>query len=121
MKFKLDEDLGKRGAELLAKAGHDVATVAQQKMTSASDADLLRFCTAESRAIVTLDQGFSNPFQHPPGQTCGIAVIRADPKTTEQVIHACLSQLVAALEKAPITGKLWIVEPDKVREFRPGV
>ncbi len=80
MKFKLDEDLGKRGAELLAQAGHDVATVAQQKMTSATDADLLRFCTAESRALVTLHQGFSNPFQHPPAQTCGIAVIRADPK-----------------------------------------
>ena len=121
MKFKLDEDLGMRGAELLAQAGHDVATVAQQKMTSATDADLLRFCTAELRALVTLDQGFSNPFQYPPAQTCGIAVIRADPKSSEQVIHACLRQLIAALELAPIAGKLWIIEPAKVREFKSGV
>ena len=38
MKFKLDENLGRRGAKALIATGHDVATVVEQSMTSATDA-----------------------------------------------------------------------------------
>ncbi len=41
MKFKLDENFGRRCHETLAAAGHDVATVAGQKMSGAMDRDLI--------------------------------------------------------------------------------
>jgi hypothetical protein len=42
MKLKLDENLSERGRSQLQHAGHDVATVPEQALTSATDADLIR-------------------------------------------------------------------------------
>lgn len=47
MKLKLDENLGLRCRQLLADAGHDVATVVEQAMMSATDRDLIEACRVE--------------------------------------------------------------------------
>lgn len=61
MKLKLDENLGQAAVKLLKKAGHDVATVVEQKLSSASDHHLIQVCKEEDRCLVTLDLDFSNP------------------------------------------------------------
>ncbi|MEQ1824385.1 MAG: DUF5615 family PIN-like protein, partial [Pirellula sp.] len=66
MKLSLEENLGTRGADELRKAGHDVATVAEQQMTSATDQELIVCCHSEHRCLVTLDLDFSNPFVFSP-------------------------------------------------------
>ena len=40
MKFKLDENIGNRGQELLCSAGHEVATVRDQKLSGVGDENL---------------------------------------------------------------------------------
>jgi hypothetical protein len=40
LKFKLDENLGRRGQEILTAAGHDVSGVAEQKIQSIGDDEL---------------------------------------------------------------------------------
>ena len=59
MKLKLDENLGERWRALLVAAGHDVSTVALQRMESAPDRAVIETCRQEGRALVTLDLDFA--------------------------------------------------------------
>jgi predicted nuclease of predicted toxin-antitoxin system len=69
MRLKLDENLGHREAETLRKAGHDVTTVLEQNMCSASDLDLINVCSKEERCLVTLDLDLEIHFSSNPLST----------------------------------------------------
>ena len=56
MKFKLDENIGRRGLELLKACGHDVMTVWDQSLHGVADEELFEVCSAERRALITLDR-----------------------------------------------------------------
>lgn len=118
MNLKLDENLGRRCLDLFAAAGHDVATVAGQGMTSAADDELIAACHAEGRALVTLDSDFSNPLQFRPSRCSGIAVLRLPRRPCHADLEAAARTLVAALQREVIGGKLWSVERGRVRVYQ---
>ena len=119
MKLKLDENLGKRGQSLLAAAGHDVSTVALQRMEAASDPDVIEACRREGRALVTLDLDFANPLNYRPSEYAGIVVLRLPGKATTEDLLQSIRTFAKGLEHNPLVGKLWIVEKDRIRLYEP--
>lgn len=118
MRVKLDENIGKRGAQVLREAGFDVATVVGQGLASADDPTVLGVCAAERRCLVTLDKDFANPIAYPPGVHAGIAVIRLPGRVARGDFERALSVLVRTAKNRKIEGRLWVVEVDRVREYQ---
>jgi len=118
MRLKLDENLGHDAAGLLANAGHDVATVPEEGLTSASDRDLSEICRREHRCLVTLDLDFSNPLLFKPSAYDGIAVLRLPAKPSHGDLLRSIHTLVAGLSQRNISGKLWVIEVGRLREYQ---
>jgi predicted nuclease of predicted toxin-antitoxin system len=119
MKLKLDENFGRRCIDILNDAGHDVATVAGQHLSGATDEDVIRTCHLESRCLISLDLDFANPLRFRPADYSGIAVIRLSGRTSYTELLAVVTTFAKALETESIGGKLWIVEIGRIRIYRP--
>lgn len=115
MKFKLDENIGTTGKALLEADGHDVMTVAEQRLSGARDEFLYGVVVAEGRALVTLDRDFGEVLRFPPETTAGIVVLASQGRTTKATILARMSDLVTMLRIEGPIGQLWIVEAGRVR------
>ena len=119
MKLKLDENLGRRGVELLRNAGHDVVTVAEQGLAGVQDRRLLEICREECRGLVTLDLDFGNPLLFQPSDYCGIAVLRLPSRPIPEDLLDTVRTLIGGLSKENIEGKLWIVQKGQIRAYQP--
>ncbi len=115
MKFKLDENIGRRGLELLKASGHDVMTVWDQGLRGVSDEELFQICAVEGRVLVTLDRDFGQVTRFPPEKSAGIIVLDLGQRATLQGITGRLRDFLSVLESHTVTGALWIVEPGRVR------
>lgn len=121
MKFKLDENLGRRCLEILTADGHDVATVAGQRMNAVEDRVLIDVCRSEGRALVTLDLDFSNPLVFPPQSYKGIAVLRPRGRASREELILLVRTLADAVRREALEGQLWSVELGRVRIYQPPV
>ena len=119
MKVKLDENLGNRAINLFRISGHDVATVSGQRLGGTSDDELIAVCRAEGRVLITLDLDFSNVLRFPPQQHAGIAVPRVPHPIELDIIHERVRVLLKASERENLSGRLWIVEHDRIRAYSP--
>ncbi len=118
MKLKLDENLDARLALLLQGALHDAVTVRDQNMLGIEDQALYERCIIEGRILVSLDKDFSNVLRFPPEDTAGIVVLRG-PDDLFPTMRILVRTLIQALTKDTPTGKLWIVEPGRIRIHEP--
>ena len=115
MKLKLDENIGRRGLEVLVAAGHDVMTVREQLLSGATDETLFDICSREGRILITLDRDFGQTLRFPPSKSAGIVVLDPGPRATARAIAERLSAFVAAARVNSVSGSLWIVEPGRLR------
>jgi predicted nuclease of predicted toxin-antitoxin system len=119
MKLKLDENLGsRRTIELLLDAGHQVSTVFEQGLCSASDHAVIDACRRERRCLVTLDLDFGNPLVFRPSEYEGIVILRLPSKPSHEDLIDAVRTLIGALAQSEIGQKLWIVQRRRVREYQ---
>jgi predicted nuclease of predicted toxin-antitoxin system len=118
VRFKLDENVDVRLVPLVAEGGHDVDTVRDEGLSGSRDELIYQTCMRTGRALITLDLDFSNPLRFPPAPTAGILVLRP-PRPVLPQIQATLASALPLLGRTPLAGKLWIVEPGRVRLYDP--
>lgn len=115
MRLKLDENIGRSGIDFLRQRGHDVATVREQGLAGAADSVVFWVCVAESRTLITLDRDFGQVLRFPPSRTAGVVVLEVGAPASVDRLVARLRDFLALVEKRPVHGELWIVEPSRVR------
>ena len=114
MKFKIGQNLPIEAADLLAAAGHDAMTVYEQSLGGAPDERIVDVCKHEGRILITADLDLSDIRRYPPSQTPGYMVLRL-PRQSKQALLDLLAKAIPMLAARPIDGRLWIVEPDRLR------
>lgn len=115
MKIKLDENLGSLGADVLTAAGHAVSTVLEQRIGGIEDQALYEACRAAGQLLVTLDRDFGEVLRFPPEDTQGIVVLDCRGRLSPTSIRRRIDDLARLLEDQDVVGRLWIVEPGRLR------
>lgn len=115
MKFKLDENFGRRTQHIFQMAGHDVQTTLDEKIQGCPDRQIYEICCAESRCLVTLDLDFSDVTRFPPERGGGIAVIRIPRNPSLAILEKLINLFLQGLTRMSIEKKLWIVETTRIR------
>jgi predicted nuclease of predicted toxin-antitoxin system len=114
LRFKLDENMPGSAASLLRSAGHDADTVVEEQLAGAIDSEVHRAAYTAERILVTLDLDFADIRTYRPSDGRGVWILR----TPSHDVKSLLTVLTRALTVAEVettTGKLWIVEADRVR------
>lgn len=114
MHFKLDENADPRWRVPLEDAGNTVSTVAEEKLRGETDATIAAVCRSLDMCLLTLDVDFAQTTAYPPAEYSGIIVLR-HPRPTLKSMLGLVHQIVAMLRRESPHGRLWIVEPGRIR------
>jgi len=92
--------------------------VVGERLTGATDADVLAAATHDKRLLITLDRGFGDIRAYPPGTHAGVVVLRVesqDAGTVTEVVRSFLS----SDDLGDLTGCLVVVRGHLARIRRP--
>ena len=72
------------------------------------------------RVLLTMDRGLGNVLRYPPEIASGIVIINPPGRASMSLIRDLIRSLLEALNIQQVQGKLWIVEPGRIRVREPG-
>lgn len=118
MRFKLDENMHGSVLPLFEAEGHEACSVHMQGLSGAEDPAVWTACLTENRTLVTQDQDFADVLTYPVVGTHGIIVLRGH-DTRPSTQHLLVRTLILRLREESPVGRLWIVEPGRIRIHEP--
>jgi predicted nuclease of predicted toxin-antitoxin system len=114
VKIKIDEDLPRAVAVLLARAGHDPETVGQEGLGGSSDTRLWKKILKEGRLLITSDKGFGDIRFCPPGSNPGIILLRPSDDGVRPVLNLT-KILLNSCNLEELQGCTTVVTPHGIR------
>jgi len=118
VKVKVDENVPRRLAAVLAHYGHDVLSVVDQGLAGATDARVFEAAVGEGRMLVTLDRGFGDIRRYRPGRHAGVLVLHAA-EQRPAVLEATLRAVLDEYRLEDMAGCTVIAQPGLIRMRRP--
>lgn len=83
-------------------------------LSGASDSTIRASAVSTGRVLITMDADFGNILRYPVEQTPGVVWLRLHPPS-EAGIASALDRVLGKLGREDLTGKLVIVDEDKIR------
>lgn len=114
MRFKLDENADPRWRTPLEADGHHVSTVTEEHLQGSEDTVIAQVCKDLDLCLITVDKGFAQILEYPPNQYPGIIVLR-HPAPSLAGMRDLVEQIASAVKTRSPRGRLWIVEPGRIR------
>ncbi len=118
MRIKVDEDLPRIVASLLAEAGHEAATVLGEGLGGTKDESLWPTLQQEQRLLVTADKGFGDIRRYPPGTHRGVVVLRPREDGIRPLVQLVRS-LLETCRIEELAGQVVVVTPAGMRVYKP--
>ena len=110
MKFKTDENVPVEVSGLLRRHGLDSLTIVDRF----KDENVAMVCREEGRILITLDLDFADIGAYPPEHFPGLVVLRPTTQARAAVL-SLVERIIPLLSTEPLCGKLWIVDPQRIR------
>jgi predicted nuclease of predicted toxin-antitoxin system len=117
VKFLIDQDVYQLTVNYLKNLGHDVITVRELNMHSATDQELLQKARAMKRLFVTRDKDFGALVFLKKEMSTGVILLRGRPLDID-AIHSELSRLLIRYDGDELSHYFCVVERDSYRTRR---
>jgi len=118
VRLKLDENITVAAKGPLVAAGHDVDTVADEKLVGRPDPVVLAGAVADDRALVTFDLGFGDPRAYSPGAHRGVIILRLRDQQPAN-LASVVQRLLENHDLDELAGCIVVVTETLVRIRRP--
>lgn len=121
MKFLIDANLLRSITALISGLGHEVEFARDIGLAAAPDSVIAARAETTRAALLTRDLDFADVPSYPPEQYAGIVVLRLpDDAVAQDIVRVLELFLREPTFTSQLSGRLAIVEPDRVR-FRPAL
>lgn len=113
--FLIDEDLPRTLAAELTAAGFPASDVRDVNLSGTPDPLIFQYAQQHRLVLVSADVEFGNVMLYPPGTHAGIILMRIPNEIASPALRARVVQFVKTVPADRWRGRLFVVEPDRIR------